>query len=68
MNPIQLDFFKTDHECEMDYLRQSVESYKISSDKVRRGTYARLNEVTKQNNELKDRLEIIERYICTGKL
>jgi len=41
-----------------------VSQIKQSSEKVRKGTYARLNEVTKECNQLKERLEILERYIC----
>lgn len=66
MNCLQLDFFKTEQECEIDALRSSVESVKVSTDKVRRGTYARLNELGRECIDLKSRLEIIERNICKG--
>ncbi len=64
MAVFQLDFFKTEEQSEMDELRKSVESYKLSLDKVRRGTYAKINEVNKECVELKNRLEIIERNLC----
>jgi hypothetical protein len=61
---LQLDLFKTEEECEMDSLRQSVEAIRVSGDKVRRGTYAKLNELNKECVDLKSRLEIIERNLC----
>ena len=63
---IQLDFFKTEEECELDYIKQELKAVAESSTKVRKGTYARLNEIAKENYELKSRLEILERFICTG--
>jgi len=66
MNAIQLDFFKTEEECELDSLRKSIEEIRISSDKVRRGTYARLNVVSKECAELKADLEIIKMHLCKG--
>ncbi len=66
MNAIQLDFFKTEEECELDSLRKSIESIRVSSDKVRRGTYARLNIVSKECAELKADLEIIKMHLCKG--
>ena len=66
MLAIQLDLFKTDQECDMDSLRRTVQEVKLSSDKVRKGTYARINEMSKECADLKGRLEIIERHICRG--
>ena len=63
---IQLDIFKTQEECEIEMLRKTVEEVRISSDEVRRGTYARLGELTKECYDLKERLAIIERNICHG--
>ena len=50
---IQLDIFKTQEECEIEMLRKTVEEVRISSDEVRRGTYARLGELTKECYDLK---------------
>ncbi len=61
---IQLEFFRTKEECEISALRLTIEAVKSSSDKVRRGTYARLNEVSKENELLKTRLDVLERHIC----
>jgi hypothetical protein len=66
MSVVQLEFFKSVEECELDHLRETIETVKQSSDKVRRGMYAKLNEIAKENVDLKARLEIIERNICRG--
>ncbi len=66
MMPVQFDLFQTEEEAELSCIRKSIEAVKVSSDKVRRGTYARLNEISKDCIELKLRLEIIEQYICKG--
>jgi hypothetical protein len=63
---VQLDFFKTPEECEMDSLRYSLDQVRKSTEKVRKGTYARMNELTKESLDLKARLEILERNICRG--
>jgi hypothetical protein len=63
---IQLDFFKTDEELIIEDIQKRVEAIKISSDKVRRGTYARLNEQSKILLDLEERLSLIEKYICKG--
>lgn len=65
--PIQLDFFKSDEEAELEAMRESIDNIKKSCDKVRKGTYARIGELTKECYELRMRLEIIERNICRGK-
>lgn len=66
MVPIQLDLFRSKEECEIITLRNVIEEVRKSADKVRRGTYARLNELNKECVDLRNRLEIIERNICRG--
>jgi hypothetical protein len=66
MMALQLEFFKTEEECEMDALRHALEQVRKSSDKVRKGTYAKINELTKEAVDLKNRLEILERGISKG--
>jgi len=66
MNLIQLDLFKTREESELDHLRLMIEDVKKSGDKVRRGMYAKLGDLTKGHDDLRLRLEIIERNICAG--
>ena len=63
---VQFDLFKTKEECEIETLKEIVNTIKTSSDKVRRGTYASISELKKENMDLKSRLEIIERNICRG--
>jgi hypothetical protein len=63
---VQLDFFLTEEECQISALKKAVEEVRKSGDKVRKGTYARLNELNKECVELKSRLDILERYICRG--
>ena len=66
MNIVQLDFFKNEELCEINSLKEDVLAVKKSSDKVRKGMYAKLGELTKECNDLKERLSIMERYICKG--
>ncbi len=66
MIPIQLDLFKTAEECEIEALYRAVEKVRVSSDKVRRGTYAEINALRKRIVELEERQAIIERNICKG--
>ena len=63
---IQYDIFKSQEECEREALEESIEKIRQSNDKVRRGTYASINEVKKECYDLKMRLEIMERHICQG--
>ena len=70
MMAIQLDFFKTDEECKIDLIQERTDSIQISLDKVRKGTYASIGEIRKKLDDvdqLRMRLEIIERNICNGK-
>jgi hypothetical protein len=63
---IQYDLFKPIPN-EMEVCHIEVEAVRTSLNKVRRGTYASINELKKENYELKCRLEILERNICYGK-
>jgi len=67
MNAIQLDFWKSKEECEMDSLRLEMASVKASTDKIRRALFARNGELTKRMLELETRLEAIEKGLCYGK-
>lgn len=62
---IQLDLFQ--EYSEEDHLRNEVKKIRESSEKVRRGIFARHNELSKLYLELNYRLELIERNICRGK-
>lgn len=67
MIPIQLEFFKTPEQCELETLQKAYQDLKTSTDKVRRGMYARLGELTKANDDLRERLCVLEKHICYGK-
>ena len=60
----QLDLLKTDETCFQEKMVFDLEKVRKSSDSVRKGTYARLNEQKKEIDDLKNRLEILERFIC----
>ena len=64
MQCIQLDFFRSDEESEIVALRKEISAVSASANKVRKGTYARIGELSKEVRDLKERLAIIERHIC----
>lgn len=61
---VQLDFFKTEEECRIDQLSDSFEKLRLSTEKVRRGMFARHGELSKQINDVDARLALLEKYIC----
>lgn len=63
---IQLDFFN-EEKSEIDYLKEELENVRLSTDKVRKSMYARHAELARKYLELNERMDIIERNICTGK-
>ena len=66
MPAIQLEFFKTEQECEIEALRKELREIKSSTDKVRRGIFARNGELTKEFADIRSRFDIIERALCAG--
>ena len=66
MVAIQLEFFKTEHECEMDAIRADLQKVIKSNDKVRKSHHATKNSFGNELVEIKMRLEILERGICKG--
>lgn len=68
--PFQMDLFETPHEAFMRERLERVEKIafksKESGDRVRRGTYASINELRKSVEDVSARLEHIERAICRG--
>lgn len=66
MVAIQLEFFKTEQECEMDAIRADLQRVIKSHDKVRKGTYAKINEFANKAVDLEARLQILERGISKG--
>lgn len=67
--PFQYDMFETPQERLLRMRLQESEALlkatKASLDKVRKGTYARINEMSACITDLKSRLDILERHICT---
>lgn len=63
---IQLDFFKTQEQCEMDALRLKVATLETTLHKVRKGGYAGHNENRRDILELKEDVALIKRHICHG--
>lgn len=64
---IQLDFFLTPEECEMEAIRRDQNKIRSILEKVRKGTYSEINQLKKVCAELSARQDIIERSICLGK-
>ena len=61
---IQLDFFKSDLECEMESITRKVEEVIASNHKVRKKCFAEIGRYAKLVDDLSERLNIIERNIC----
>lgn len=61
----QLEFFATEV-SEIDLLKTDVKSVRESNDKVRKSMFARHGELARKYMELHERLQILERNICTG--
>jgi hypothetical protein len=59
---IQLELFEQD---ETTILRHKFNALKESQDKIRKSLYARNGELQKKYDDLLQRMEILERYICT---
>ncbi len=63
---IQFDIFEP-KPTEIDFLRADLKLAVESSHKVRKGTYASINELKKRVVDLESKVEVMERYICSGK-
>jgi hypothetical protein len=64
MMAIQLDFFKTEEESEIEAMHKKIQEVKLSNDKVRKKLFAENGKLVKEIMDLKSRLEILERNIC----
>lgn len=60
---IQLDFFADD---DITALKEEIKRLKESNEKVRKSLFAKHGELAKNYLELLSRMEILEKYICTG--
>jgi hypothetical protein len=63
----QLDFFE-ESLTEIEKMEMVINDLKKSQDKMRRALFARHGELAKQYCEIHNRLEILERYICKGRI
>jgi hypothetical protein len=61
---LQYDFFKSPEQCEIEALRKEIEKVRISSDKVRRGIYARHGALEKKYDQLIWEFEQLKQAIC----
>lgn len=62
----QLELFRSPEECEMSDMRFQIDKIRASSDKVRKKLFAENGKHIKDIEDLKQRLEIIERGLCHG--
>ena len=67
MNLVQLDFFKTAEECEIDALRKDIDDCRKSNDKVRKKLFAENGKHVKEIMDLRERVEHLERFVCHAK-
>jgi hypothetical protein len=61
----QLEFFE-DKKSEIDFIKDDVKMVRESNEKVRKSMFARHGELARKYAELSERMQIIERNICTG--
>lgn len=66
MLKIQYDMFLSKEESELISLRREIVETKKSCDKVRKGLFARHNELAKQFLELKHDHDLLIKAICKG--
>ena len=60
---IQFDLFKDPEICRLE---AEIAEAKASTDRVRKGMYARLNKLEKLCNEISEENEFLKRQICRG--
>lgn len=63
---VQYNFFETKEESEFKALENRVEEVDISCNKIRKALFARHGEMNKRQIDLEQRLEILERYLCSS--
>jgi uncharacterized membrane-anchored protein YhcB (DUF1043 family) len=63
---IQFDLFHDPQTSEIKALHEEVDKLKTSLDKQRKKQFSLISEHTKIIADLKQRLEILEHYICKG--
>ncbi len=68
MSALQLEFWKSESDCELEALRKEVSNLNKSLDKQRKSLFARHGEHEKIIQDLSDRLFLLERNICLGNI
>ena len=68
MAVVQLDFFLTPEESEIEALRKEVIAVRASNDRVRKKLFGENGRLIARVTELETRLAILERNICKGDL
>ncbi len=66
MYAIQLDFFKTPEQCEMDALRLRNAKLELLVEKLRKSLYGGRNEDRARILILEEDVTLIKRHICRG--
>lgn len=66
MTSLQLEFFKSDEQCEIDSLRFEINEIRTSTHKVRKKLFQENGNLNKLIKDLCERMEIIERNLCKG--
>lgn len=61
---IQLTFWE---QTQVEKLESQVSAMKASLDKIRKSQFAKIGEIKKQMLDLSERLEIIEKGLCSNK-
>jgi len=64
MAALQLELFLSEEECEIKCLRNELRDYKVTLDKLRKSSYARINALERGVIEVTARQDIIERNMC----
>lgn len=64
----QLEFFDDNDKLVLLGLKHEVKVVQESSDKVRKSLFARHGELAGKYLELHERMEILEKYICLGRI
>jgi len=64
---IQLDFFR-ESGSEIELMHEEVTKVKNSTDKMRKSLFAKHGELAKKYADLENRLNILERNICSGSI
>lgn len=65
---VQYSLFETREESEHDAIIRKIDELDQSCHRIRKGIFAKHNELLKRNMDLERRMEILEKYICKGEM